>query len=42
MIPTVMLAVAYATGRVSHVRQVKGDDQDKKSDNLVLQVGVCA
>jgi hypothetical protein len=25
-----MLAVAYATGRASHVRQVKGDDQDKK------------
>jgi hypothetical protein len=25
-----MLAVAYATGRVSHVRQVKGDDPDKK------------
>jgi len=25
-----MLVVAYATGRVSHVRQVKGDDPDKK------------
>jgi len=25
-----MLAVAYATGRASHARQVKGDDQDKK------------
>jgi hypothetical protein len=25
-----MLAVAYATGRVSHARQVKGDDLDKK------------
>ena len=25
-----MLAVAYATGRASHVRQVKGDDPDKK------------
>jgi len=25
-----MLAVAYATGRVSHARQVKGDDPDKK------------
>ena len=25
-----MLAVAYATGRTSHVKQVKGDDPDKK------------
>jgi hypothetical protein len=25
-----MLAVAYATGRVSHARQVKSDDPDKK------------
>jgi len=25
-----MLVVAYATGRVSHARQVKGDDPDKK------------
>ena len=25
-----MLVVAYATGRASHVRQVKGDDPDKK------------
>jgi hypothetical protein len=25
-----MLAVAYATGRVSHARQVKGDYPDKK------------
>jgi hypothetical protein len=24
------LAVAYATGRASHARQVKGDDPDKK------------
>jgi hypothetical protein len=30
MIPTAMLAIAYATGRVSHARQVKGDDPDKK------------
>jgi hypothetical protein len=30
MIPIAMLAVAYATGRVSHARQVKGDDSDKK------------
>jgi hypothetical protein len=30
MIPTAMLAVAYATGRASHVRQVKGDNPDKK------------
>jgi hypothetical protein len=29
MIPRAMLAVAYATGRASHARQVKGDDQDK-------------
>jgi hypothetical protein len=25
-----MLAVAYATGRASHARHVKGDDADKK------------
>ena len=25
-----MLAVAYATGRASHAREVKGDDPDKK------------
>jgi len=25
-----MLAVAYATGRTSHARQVKGDNPDKK------------
>jgi len=24
------MAVAYATGRASHARQVKGDDPDKK------------
>jgi hypothetical protein len=30
MIPRAMLAVAYATGRGSYVRQVKGDDPDKK------------
>jgi hypothetical protein len=30
MIPRTMLAVAYATGRASHARQVKGDDPDKK------------
>jgi hypothetical protein len=30
MIPRAMLAVAYATGKVSHARQVKGDDPDKK------------
>jgi hypothetical protein len=33
-----MLAVAYATGRASHARQVKGDDKTKR-DILVLQVG---
>jgi hypothetical protein len=30
MIPRAMLAVAYAPGRASHARQVKGDDPDKK------------
>jgi hypothetical protein len=30
MVPKVMLVVAYATGRASHARQVKGDDPDKK------------
>jgi hypothetical protein len=30
MIPRAMLAVAYATGRASHVRQVKVDDPDKR------------
>jgi len=30
MIPRAMLAVAYATCRASHVRQVKDDDPDKK------------
>jgi hypothetical protein len=30
MIPRVTLAVAYATGRASHARQVKCDDPDKK------------
>jgi hypothetical protein len=30
MIPRAMLAVAYATGRASHARQVKGDDPDQK------------
>jgi hypothetical protein len=30
MIPRAMLAVAYATGRASHARRVKGDDPDKK------------
>jgi hypothetical protein len=29
MITRAMLAVAYATGRVSHARQVKGDNPDK-------------
>jgi hypothetical protein len=28
--PRAMLAVAYATGRASHARQVKGDDPDEK------------
>jgi hypothetical protein len=30
MIPRAMLAVTYATGRASHIRQVKGDDPDEK------------
>jgi hypothetical protein len=30
MIPRAMLAAAYASGRASHARQVKGDDPDKK------------
>jgi hypothetical protein len=30
MIPRAMLTVAYGTGRVSHARQVKGDNPDKK------------
>ena len=30
MIPRAMLVVAYATGRATHARQVKGDDPDKK------------
>jgi hypothetical protein len=30
VIPRAMLAVAYATGRASHARQVKGDDPVKK------------
>jgi hypothetical protein len=30
MIPRAVLAVAYATGRASHARQVKGDDPDNK------------
>jgi hypothetical protein len=29
-IPRAILSVAYATGRASHARQVKGDDTDKK------------
>jgi hypothetical protein len=31
MIPRAMLAIACATGRASHARQVKGDDPDKKA-----------
>jgi hypothetical protein len=36
--PKSYVAVAYATGRASHARQVKGDDPDKR-DTVVLQVG---
>jgi hypothetical protein len=32
MILRAVLAVAYATGRASHARQVKGDDPDKKGN----------
>jgi hypothetical protein len=32
MITRAMPAVAYATGRASHARQVKGDDPDKKGN----------
>jgi hypothetical protein len=32
MIPRAMLAVACATDRASHARQVKGDDPDKKGN----------
>jgi hypothetical protein len=30
VILSAMLAVAYATGRASHARQVKGDDPEKR------------
>jgi hypothetical protein len=30
MIPRARLAVAYATGRASHARQVKGEEKEKK------------
>jgi hypothetical protein len=30
MIPRAMLVEAYATGGVSHARQFKGDDPDKR------------
>jgi hypothetical protein len=30
MVPRAMRVVAYATGRASHARQVKGDEPDKK------------
>jgi len=39
MILRAMLAVAYAIGRASHARQVKGDAQTKR-DTLVLRLGV--
>jgi hypothetical protein len=40
MIPRAMLAGACATGRASHVRQVKGDDPDKKGINWPSRLGV--
>jgi hypothetical protein len=35
-----MLAVAYATGRASHTRQVKGDDPDEKGIPWSSRLGV--
>jgi hypothetical protein len=40
MIPRAMLAVAYATGRASHARQVKGGDPDKKGIPWSSRLGV--
>jgi hypothetical protein len=44
MNPRAMLAVAYATGRASYARQVKGDDPDEKGytgpPGWVLGVGL--
>jgi hypothetical protein len=40
MIPTAMLAVAYAAGRSSHARQVKGDDPEKKGIHWSSRLGV--
>jgi hypothetical protein len=37
--PESYASAGVATGRVSHDRQVKGDDPDKKNDTLVLQDG---
>jgi hypothetical protein len=39
MIPRAMLAVAYATGRTSHARQVKGDDPDKNGYTWSFRLG---
>jgi len=40
MIPRAILAVAYATGGVSHARQVKGDDPDKKGYSVLIGWGL--
>ena len=40
MVPRAMLAVAYATGRASHARQVRDDDQDKKGVTWSSSLGV--
>jgi hypothetical protein len=40
MLLRAMLAVAYATGRAYHARQVKGDDQDKKGIPWSSRLGV--
>jgi hypothetical protein len=37
MIPRVILAVAYATGRASHAREAKDDYPDKR-DTLAFKV----
>jgi len=41
MIPRDVLAVACATGRASHARQVKGDDPDKKGYPGPIGWGLC-
>jgi len=40
MIQRAMLAVACATGRASHARQIKGDDPDNKGISWSSRLGV--